>query len=88
MASYNIRWKKSAAHDVRKLPPDLLSRILEAVKELSKDPYEPGTRKLVGTDRTFRFRVGDHRIVYNIGVSLREIEIVRVAHRREVYRSK
>jgi mRNA interferase RelE/StbE len=85
MGSYNIEWKHSAARELRKLPREAISRILQAVEQLATEPYPHGVRKLIGSERTYRIRVGDYRVVYNVVSSTLIIQIVRVGHRREVY---
>jgi mRNA interferase RelE/StbE len=85
MGSYNIEWKHSAARELRKLPREAISRILQAVEQLATEPYPHGVRKLIGSERTYRIRVGDYRVVYNVVSSTFIIQIVRVGHRREVY---
>lgn len=86
MASYEVVWKSSARKETRKLPSDVLRRVLAAVGKLTSDPRPPGVRKLRGAERTYRLRVGDYRVVYSIYEARLVIEVVRVAHRREVYR--
>ena len=86
MASYEVVWKSSARKETRKLPTNTLERILRAVGELTSDPRPPGVRKLRGADRTYRLRVGDHRVIYSIYDTRLVIEVIRVAHRREAYR--
>jgi len=86
MASYEVVWKSSARKEARKLPADVLRRILGAVAELRSEPRPRGVRKLKGAERTYRLRVGDYRVIYSILRRRLVIEVVRVAHRREVYR--
>jgi mRNA interferase RelE/StbE len=85
MGSYNIRWKASAARELKKLPQSTLSRVLKAVEKLRATPYPEGVRKLVGSEHTYRIRVGDYRIIYTVRASELVIEIIRVGHRKEVY---
>jgi mRNA interferase RelE/StbE len=85
MDLYNIEWKRSAARELRKLPREAVLRILQAVEQLAPEPYPHGVPKLVGSERTYRIRVGDYRVVYNVVSSTLIIQIVRVGHRREVY---
>ena len=86
MASYKIEWKRSAAKDLKKVPKDTLPRILQAVEQLIPDPFPPGVRKLVGSEHTYRIRVGDYRVIYSIASSIFVIEIIRVRHRKDVFR--
>ena len=50
--------------------------------------YSSGSKKLIGSDSIYRIRVGDYGIVYNIQSSVLTIEIIKVGHRREIYRQK
>ena len=85
MGSYNIEWKHSAARELRRLPREAVLRILQAVEQLATEPYPHGVRKLVGSERTYRSRVGDYRVVHNVVSSTLIIQIIRVGHRRDVY---
>ncbi len=86
MTSYQIEWKNSARKELKKLPPDIIRKIIYAVESLAENPQPPNCRKLVGSEQTWRIRVGDYRIIYNIFSSILIIEIVRVAHRKDAYR--
>ena len=88
MASYKIQWKRSAKKEFRKLNKQVILRILQAVEKLAEDPYAVGSKKLVGSDSIYRIRVGDYRIIYNIESSILTIEIIKVGHRREIYRKQ
>ncbi len=86
MASYKIEWDTRALKELRKLPRDTAIRILNAVTSLADNPYLG--QSLKGAFQNFRrLRVGDYRIIYSIINKLLTIRILRVAHRREVYRS-
>ncbi|WP_420632405.1 type II toxin-antitoxin system RelE family toxin [Candidatus Leptofilum sp.] len=88
MASYQIEWKSSARKELRKLPKDKVQKIVEAVDSLATNPRPTGCRKLVGSEQTWRIRVGSYRVIYNIFSSILVIEVVRVAHRKNVYRNR
>ena len=86
MASYQIEIKSSASRELEKLPQQIIPRIVEAIKELAENPYSQGVKKLTGFDRTYRIRVGDYRILYNIYQDKLIIEIIRIRHRKDAYR--
>ena len=86
MASYQIEWKRSALKELEKLPRRFVSKIIAAIKDLSENPYPQGMKKLVGSEHTYRIRVGDYRIVYEIFANKLVVEIVRVRHRKDVYK--
>jgi mRNA interferase RelE/StbE len=85
MASYSIAWKRSAAQELKKLPREVVGRIVKAVEQLSTEPYPSGVRKLLGAEHSYRIRVGDYRIIYSVMASALVIEIIRVGHRRDIY---
>ena len=86
MASYNIEWKASAAKELRKLPKQVIARIVPAVHELALNPRPDGVRKLTGSENTYRIRVGEYRVVYNIFDRRLVIEVIRVRDRKEAYK--
>jgi mRNA interferase RelE/StbE len=86
MGSYQIRWKGSAARELKKLPQTTIQRVLDTVEALSVAPRPHGARRLVGTEHTYRLRVGDYRIVYTVEDDVLLVHIIRVGHRRDVYR--
>jgi len=86
MAFYEIEWKQSAKKELRKLSNPARRRILAAVEGLRENPHPPGSRKLVGADHAYRIRVGSYRVVYTLFKSVLRLEVVRVGHRKDVYR--
>lgn len=85
MDSYKIEWKRSAVKELKHLPKQEIARMLEAVERLARDRYPSGVRKLAGSEHSYRIRVGDYRIIYNILSKTLIIEIIRVGHRKNVY---
>ena len=86
MALYKVTFKPSVAKDLKLLDPFKVRRIFSAIESLAKDPFPGSSKKLVGSDHTYRIRVGDYRVVYIVNRSLHEVEVQRVRHRKEVYR--
>ena len=86
MDSYQIEIKPSASKELEKLPRQIIPRIVAAIRELARNPYPQGVKKLTGFEHTYRIRVGDYRILYNIYEDRLVIEIIRVRHRKEAYR--
>lgn len=85
MASFQIKWKRSATKELRALPKDAVARITDLVSGLSSNPFPPGVRKIVGSTDTYRLRAGDYRVIYTVAASILVIEIIRVGHRKDVY---
>lgn len=86
MESYRIDWRRSARKELRRITPNAIRRILEAVEDLERDPFPTGCQKLSGSDCAFRIRVGDYRVIYEVFRDSLVVEVVRVRHRRDVYR--
>lgn len=86
MAAYKIEWKQSARKELKKLQKKTISRILQIIETLRDNPYPSGCRKLHGAEYTYRLRVSDYRIIYSVYSDIVTIEIVRVGHRKEIYR--
>lgn len=86
MASFEIRWKRSATQDLRKLNKSIISRIIERVERLLADPRPKGCRKLRETGSHYRVRVGDFRVIYEVLDDRRLIIIHYVRHRKDAYR--
>lgn len=85
MASYKVLIKKSAEKELRAVPKINLTRIVGKVQSLSIEPRPHGCEKLSGEEK-YRVRQGDWRIVYSINDNTKIIEIVKIGHRREIYR--
>jgi mRNA interferase RelE/StbE len=86
VARYSIEIKHSATHEIEELPTKKDRRLIIArISKLADDPRPVGSEKLAGDDR-YRVRQGLYRIVYEIDDSSRVVRIVKVGHRREVYR--
>ncbi|GAB4160625.1 MAG: type II toxin-antitoxin system RelE/ParE family toxin [Candidatus Promineifilaceae bacterium] len=78
--------KRTAERDMRQLPPSVFWRVNQHIISLRFELRPPGVRKLQGAETGWRLRVGDYRIIYQIDDSARSITIVRIRHRRDVYR--
>ena len=68
------------------MPRHEVERIVAAIEKLSEEPFPHGFHKLAGTDHIYRIRIGDYRVVYEVLVESKVIEIARVRHRKDVYR--
>ncbi len=85
MANYSIQIKKSATKEMAKLPKVYLQRIVEKIQALSTNPRPEGCKKL-SADEKYRIRVGNYRILYSIEEHQLVIYVVKIGHRKEVYR--
>ncbi|MFQ6115225.1 MAG: type II toxin-antitoxin system RelE/ParE family toxin [bacterium] len=86
MVIFKTRWKPSAAKELRGLDRQIIPRILKAVESLSSNPFPSGVHKLHGSEHSYRIRIGDYRVIYSVSESHLVIEIIRVRHRKNIYR--
>lgn len=84
--SHTISYVPSAAKAIRKLDKPTAFRVLDAIGALASDPHPAGCIQLKGGDGEFRIRVGDYRVVYDVQDDELVVLVLRVGHRREVYR--
>jgi mRNA interferase RelE/StbE len=85
VASYRLLIKSSASKEIETLPKQDRRRIVAKVTALSHEPRPPGCEKLSGHDQ-YRLRQGNYRILYEIRDSDLIVVVVKVRHRRDVYR--
>jgi len=85
MAVYKLFFKKSVQKDVDTIPKKDLKKILNRVETLAENPRPQGCEKLTGQER-YRLRQGRYRIVYSIQDDELTIWIVKVGHRKHIYR--
>jgi mRNA interferase RelE/StbE len=83
---YRIEVTKAGARDLRTLAANILKRVDARILSLAKQPRPDGVKKLIGAEDLCRVRVGDYRIIYEIHDAVILVSIIRVRHRREVYR--
>lgn len=86
MASYKISFKRSAEKELRGISQPYLSKIIEKIKKLSEDPRLPASEILKGEEAYYKIRQNDYRIVYEIRDADKEVVIIKIGHRRDVYR--
>lgn len=84
--AYRIELTPAAQRDLRSLDRPLLRRIDAKIRALAEDPRPLGVEKLTGEGNIYRVRVGDYRILYQIDDAVVIVLVVRVRHRRDVYR--
>ena len=86
MAPYEVTFKPSVSKDLRGIPSAEVARILARIEGLRAEPRPPGVEKLSAQER-YRLRQGDYRIIYSVDDAQLLVEVVKVGHRRDVYRS-
>ena len=85
MAQYNLKFHRDFEKELKSIPKKDVGRILAAVDELRTNPTPQGSTKLAGSD-AYRIRIGSYRVIYTINDGEHVIFVLKVAHRKDVYR--
>ena len=85
--SYRIELKRSATKALKKIPKADRKRIAEKIDSLAEGPPNPEITKMKGNNPFHKVRVGDYRIVYEIQEDVLLILIVKIGHRKDIYRN-
>ena len=83
---YEVKLKTSAIKQLKKLDKKQAERILIKIYLLGDNPYPNGAEQLTG-QKAFRIRVGDYRIIYEVRNKQLLIQVIRVGHRKDVYKA-
>lgn len=86
MARFRVELTRSAEKVLLRIPKPVLPKILAAIQGLAFDPYPTGCRKLTGQKSVFRIRVQVYRILYEVLDDLILVKILKIGHRKDVYR--
>lgn len=87
MASYKVKIKNSAQKEIRKLPSkELRDKAIGIINSLYSNPIPDESKKIKGSNNIYHIRQGSYRIVYQIYKNELLIIVIRVRHRRDVYR--
>jgi mRNA interferase RelE/StbE len=85
-AAYTIEFATSALREFKALDRAVQRRIATHIDELAGNPFPPGSKKLKGSPDHYRIRVGDYRVIYRVEGKRLTILVLKIGHRREVYR--
>ena len=85
MAEYKIYFIESVEKDFRIIPKKDLLKILSRIETLARNPMPPSHEKLTGQER-YRVRQGQYRIIYSVHDKELTVWVVKVGHRKDVYR--
>lgn len=85
MESFEVIFKQSVAKDLRQIPKKDVARMLKRIEALRTEPRPTGVEKLSGQEK-YRIRQGVYRILYEIRDTKLIVVVVKIGHRRDVYR--
>jgi len=83
--AYQIKIKKSAEKELEKLPLSAILILRPKIIGLAKNPFSAGYKKLKGFKNLFRIRIGDYRIIFSINHNEKQIEILKIGDRKNIY---
>jgi mRNA interferase RelE/StbE len=83
---YDVYIERTAERDLKKFPASDFYRIISRIRALTENPRPTGCHKLSGSKTDWRIRIGDYRVIYEIDEKAKVVKVMRVRHRREVYR--
>lgn len=83
---YEVYLERAAENAFKRLLTTAFHRIIPQIRILAENPRPSGCRKLTGSKNDWRIRIVDYRVLYEIDEKAKAVRIMRVRHRREVYR--
>ena len=83
---YEVFLERRAERDLKKLSAEIFYRVIPQLKALSENPKPSGCRKITGSKNHWHIRIGDYRIIYEIDEGEKAVKVMRIRHRREVYK--
>jgi len=86
MDLFKINPKGSFENDLRKIDRKFIPRILEAIESLSENPFPVQSRKMKGSESSYRLRVGDYRVIYQVDPENKVVTVYHARHRKDVYK--
>ena len=86
MAKYSLRLKSPVEKELRRLPVAERQRCLERIGQLADDPRPRGISRIIGSQCSYRLRVGTYRVVFQVDDDLRVVTVEHVRHRKDAYR--
>ncbi len=83
---YTVQIERRALKALQKIPLQVRSRLQQAIDQLALNPRPSGAKALAGRHNLCRLRVGDYRIVYQVRDKALIVLVIKIGHRRDVYR--
>jgi mRNA interferase RelE/StbE len=85
MSSHTVQLTRSARKELEALPDEVQDRIVAAIEPLAERPRPPGCKKLKGAQNTYRIRVGEYRVIYEVDDKIAVVLVIRIRHRKDAY---
>ncbi|MCP5537322.1 MAG: type II toxin-antitoxin system RelE/ParE family toxin [Akkermansiaceae bacterium] len=85
MDSYKVELTRSAEKDLRRIDKRYIPKIFAVIEGFEGEPRPVGSKKLSGSDHTYRIRIGVYRVIYEIEDDRLKVLVIKVGHRKDVY---
>ena len=86
MDVFKINWKSSSEHDLKKIDRQYIARILDEIESLMDNPFPSQSKKLKDSESSYRLRIGDYRVIYQVDSKKKETTIYYIRHRKDAYK--
>jgi mRNA interferase RelE/StbE len=86
MGLYKTDPKGSLEHDLKRIDRQYIPRILDAIESLAENPFPIQSRKMKGAESSYRLKVGDYRVIYQVDTENKVVTIYHVRHRKDAYK--
>lgn len=86
MDSFKIEWKSSSEHDLKKIDRQYIPKILKAIESLSCNPFPVQSRKLQDSESSYRLRILDYRVIYQVDPPEKILTVFHIRHRKDAYK--
>ena len=86
MGLFKVDLKGSFEHDIKKIDRKFIPIVLDSIENLSENPFPVQSRKMKDAESTYRLRVGDYRVIYQVNVQNKVVVVYYIRHRKDAYR--
>ncbi|PIQ46250.1 MAG: type II toxin-antitoxin system mRNA interferase toxin, RelE/StbE family [Deltaproteobacteria bacterium CG12_big_fil_rev_8_21_14_0_65_43_10] len=86
MGLFKIVLKGSSEQDLQKIDRQYIPKILDAIESLAENPFPVQSRKMKGSESSYRLRIGDYRAIYQVHSEDKAVEIYYIRHRKDAYK--
>ena len=84
--TYRITFRRAVIKEMRRIPRSIRKRLWTAINGLRENPFPAEIKNIRGYGDHYRIRMGDYRIVYCVTTEIRVVTIIKVGHRKDVYK--
>jgi mRNA interferase RelE/StbE len=84
--AWRIQLHRQALKDLERLPKPIVQRTWQVIESLAVTQFPDGTAAVKGHDNVYRIRIGDYRLIYHLGEETITVLVLRIGHRKDVYR--